>query len=159
MRWSGAARPAAVSAVAVAVALAVGAASCGGDELVCIDVDLTCQPLYPPTFDQIFTRTLAPRCGVEGGACHSREGRKAGLVLDDRDQAYRLLVDGRRVMPGEPSCSILIERIYAAPSSLRMPPGRTLADAERCALLQWVQAGAPPADADADAHAHAMTSP
>lgn len=133
------------SAVALTGALLALAATagCGGDELACVEVDLACQPLYPPTFDNVFASTLAPKCGVEGGACHSATGRKAGLVLDDRDEAYRLLVDGGRVIPGEPSCSILVERVYA-PASLRMPPGRTLADAERCALVQWVAAGALP---------------
>jgi len=133
--------------IAVVVALAwlgvLGAAGCGGDELTCVEVDLTCQPLYPPTFDQVYANTLRAKCGTDGSTCHSRDGRKAGLVLDDPDEAYRRLVDGGRVVPGEPSCSILIERVYAAASSLRMPPGRTLADAERCALLQWVAAGAP----------------
>jgi hypothetical protein len=125
----------------IAAAVALGA--CGSDELPCVDVDLTCQPLYEPTFDQVFANTLAPKCGTAGSACHSRDGHKAGLVLDDIDLAYQLLVDGGRVEPGAPSCSTLVARVYAASSKQRMPPGRTLADAERCALLQWVAAGAP----------------
>jgi hypothetical protein len=116
---------------------------CGGPELACIEVDLACQPLYEPTFDNVFASTLLPKCGTEGSTCHSAAGRKAGLILDDPDDAYRRLIEGGRVIPGEPSCSILLERVYAAASSLRMPPGRTLGDAERCALLQWVAAGAP----------------
>jgi hypothetical protein len=126
---------------ALALLVATTALGCGGDELSCVEVDLACQPLYPPVFEQVFTQTLQPKCGVAGGACHSRDGQKAGLVLDDRDEAYRRLVEGGRVVPGEPSCSILVERVYA-PASLRMPPGRTLADAERCALVQWVASGA-----------------
>ena len=134
--------------VLLAAALAAPSAACG-DELSCIDVDLTCRPLYPPTFDQVFANTLLPKCGTSGSTCHAREGHKAGLILDDRDTAYRLLVEGGRVDPGAPSCSVLIERVYAASSSLRMPPGKTLADAERCALVQWVAAGAPPAPSSA----------
>jgi hypothetical protein len=127
---------------ALALLVATTTLGCGGDELSCVEVDLACQPLYPPVFEQVFTQTLQPKCGVAGGACHSRDGRKAGLVLDDRDEAYQRLVEEGRVDPGAPSCSLLIERVYA-PASLRMPPGRTLADAERCALVQWVASGAP----------------
>jgi hypothetical protein len=127
---------------ALALLVATTTLGCGGDELSCVEVDLACQPLYPPVFEQVFSQTLQPKCGVAGGACHSRDGRKAGLVLDDRDEAYQRLVEDGRVDPGAPSCSLLIERVYA-PASLRMPPGRTLADAERCALVQWVASGAP----------------
>jgi len=117
-------------------------AGCPGDELTCVDADLGCQPLYPPTFENVFTNTFLPKCGTPGSSCHSAAGHRAGLVLDNRDEAYRLLLMNDRVIPGEPSCSVLIERVYA-PFELRMPPGRTLSDAERCALVQWVAAGAP----------------
>jgi len=130
------------SGVLVVAALAA-LPGCPDDELTCVDVDLTCQPLYPPTFDNVFANTFMPKCGTPGSTCHSAEGHRAGLILDDRDEAYRLLLMNDRVIPGEPSCSILIERIHAASPRLQMPPGRRLSEPERCALLQWVAAGAP----------------
>jgi hypothetical protein len=133
----------ALGLLAASAATVLGLTGCG-DELTCVTPDLACQPLYEPTFDNVFATTLQQKCGTAGGSCHSRDGHKAGLILDDKATAYRALVEGGRVEPGAPSCSVLIERVYAGPSSLRMPPGKTLADAERCALLQWVVAGAPP---------------
>jgi hypothetical protein len=127
--------------------LAAFAAGCGGDdELGCVEVPATCTPLYPPTFEQIFTRTLQPTCGVAGGACHSAQGAKAGLVFAEPDAAHALLlgeVDGRaRVIPGEPACSILVARIATRSRSLVMPPGGGLGAGEQCAIIQWVAGGA-----------------
>jgi len=53
--------------------------------------------------------------------------------------------DGRkRVLPGDPSCSILMERLEVNDANLRMPPGPTpLSAGERCDFVQWIMNGAP----------------
>ena len=119
-------------------------ASCGEDELVCIEVDPSCTPLYAPTWDNVFTNTIQPKCGTGGGACH--EGVNArGLRLDDPATAHAALTSPAHdyVLPTDPGCSQLLQRIYASSSSLRMPRGDSLPDSERCAVQQWVLAGAP----------------
>lgn len=124
------------------VAAATAWAGCGGGgEGSCVEVDLACQPLYQPTFDQIHQRTLVPKCALSGTACHSNEGAKNGLSLEDPDTAYDLLL-GSRATPGDSSCSLLIRRIESDDSDFQMPPGSPLGAAERCAIIQWVEAGA-----------------
>jgi hypothetical protein len=122
--------------------LALLLAACGDDGPSCATIDPACQPTYQPTFDNAFSRTFAPTCGVSGSSCHSSEGHQNGLILDDADQAYSLLLDGR-VVPGDPSCSLLVERLESTDSSFRMPPGtRSLSAGDRCAIEQWIAAGA-----------------
>ena len=127
------------------------AAACSGpDQLECIEVDPTCAPLYAPTWDNVFNNTLRPKCGTGGGACHEGSGAHGGLRLDEYETAYRTLTAASKnyVMLEDIPCSELIQRIYAASSSLRMPRGSSLPDSERCALAQWMLAGAPgPVDA------------
>jgi len=115
--------------------------SCRGDDDACIDVDLTCQPLYDPVFDEVFTRTLLPKCGVPGSACHGDSGRQNGLGFVTADEAYDLLL-ASRVVPGDPGCSLIVRRIESSDSSFVMPPGAPIAAAERCAIIQWIADGA-----------------
>ncbi|HLU68918.1 MAG TPA: c-type cytochrome domain-containing protein [Kofleriaceae bacterium] len=122
-------------------------AGCPG-EPPCLDqVAVDCAPLYEPTYDEIFARTLLPTCGQEGTACHAPEGARAGLVFADPDQAYSLLLgEGgapARVLPDQPECSPLLVRIESDDRSFQMPPGQMLSEAERCAIRKWVAAGAP----------------
>lgn len=69
-------------------------------------------------------------------------------MFEDEQQSYDLLlghVDGRaRVIPGDPGCSILVERLEVDSSTLRMPPGPTpLTAGERCNFVRWIADGAP----------------
>lgn len=117
------------------------APACSDDS--CVEVDVaSCTPTYDPTFDNLFSRTLGPSCGVTGGACHGAEGAKGGLILEIADEAYTLLLDGR-VEPGDPGCSLLVQRIESTDGSVKMPPGsRTLAAGDRCAIERWIADGA-----------------
>ena len=129
------------------VALALLGGACADDDVLeCVDVSAECAPLYTPEFDEIFTRTLQPKCALEGGSCHSIDGARAGLVFEDADTSYDLLLgnlDGRaRVVPGDISCSILTARVSTSSPGLVMPPRNPLSDAERCVLIQWVANGA-----------------
>ncbi len=106
-----------------------------------------CTPLYPAEFTEVYETTLRPGCGVGGTSCHGGEGARGGLVLDDVDEAYALLLDPpdapARVTPGDPECSVLMRRIEATDPAVTMPPGRRLGDSERCAIAAWIRAGAP----------------
>jgi hypothetical protein len=107
-----------------------------------------CSPLYdPPTFSTIFAKILQPTCAQGQGTCHTSDAAMGGLVFEDADNAYALLlgeVDGRaRVKPGDPGCSLLVERLEANSSTVRMPPGPTpLSEAARCDIVQWISEGA-----------------
>jgi hypothetical protein len=63
------------------------------------------------------------------------------MSFEDEPHAFDALRAGR-VMPGNPGCSKMIVRTDSPGASYQMPPGDPLSEAERCALIQWVQAGA-----------------
>jgi hypothetical protein len=56
--------------------------------------------------------------------------------------AYAYLVEGGRVEPGAPSCSLLMERLDAKAGPSTMPPGAPLSEAERCVFRLWIADGA-----------------
>ena len=117
----------------------------------CLDpLPLDCEPTYPPTFQDFYEQRIVRTCGAAGSgvSCHGPEGRQGGLVLSDADGAYDALlgeVDGRRrVIPGDPECSELVRRIESEDPEVMMPPGMRLSERERCAIRQWIAAGAEP---------------
>lgn len=125
------------------------ASSCSSNEepppLVCIDggIDLACTPAYEPTFANVFAQTLQPRCGYGGAACHTVSGRQGGLVFAVADEAHDTLLKQYAVRPGRPECSPAVQRMLATDSLVRMPPGGGLEDEHKCAIAQWIAAGAP----------------
>jgi hypothetical protein len=108
----------------------------------CVMVDTTCAPLYAPTFDNVYSMTLKNTCGSSDVSCHSAQGRKGNLSFQDEPTAYAELMAGR-VKAGDPGCSLMIVRTDSVGASYQMPPGDPMSEPERCALIQWVQAGAP----------------
>jgi hypothetical protein len=108
----------------------------------CIAVNTSCAPLYQPTFHNIYTMTLRDTCGSTNASCHSAIGRSGGMSFADEASAYAALTAGR-VKPDDPSCSKMVVRTSSPGTPYQMPPGDPLGEAERCALIQWVQAGAP----------------
>ena len=113
----------------------------------------TCDTLYVPTFDNVHKQTLYPNCGGKDGACpNSANGNKpqAGLDFSDEQTAYDdLLMNSTldpkraRVVPGDVQCSLMLVRVDSPGTDYQMPPGTPLKPEERCALVQWVAAGAP----------------
>ena len=107
-----------------------------------------CQSLYdPPSYQTIFDQTFRRTCGVGSGTCHTSDAAKGGLVFEDADVAYGLLmgtIDGRkRVIPRDPGCSLLMERIESTDPSFQMPPGDTpLSAPAQCAISKWIAGGA-----------------
>ncbi len=110
----------------------------------CTTLPETCSPLYPPTFDEVFTRTLVPTCGQADGVCHSVEHARGGLAFDatDPDAGYAALLEKDRVRPGDAACSEFIVRVHVTGRSGSMPPGTALSPEEACALRLWVEKGA-----------------
>ena len=109
----------------------------------CIDLPPDCSPLYTPTFDELFTRTLMPTCGQGGGSCHGPDGQQGGLVFASADEAFALLTGAdARVVPGNPACSEIVVRTHQTGKPWSMPPGNPLIEAERCVIGKWVEMGA-----------------
>lgn len=126
-----------------ALALAIALAGCPGDpELTCVaDVDFaTCAPLYAPTWHNVYTNTIVDSC-ASSRACHGGTSASSGLTLVGEEAAYTRL--RAYVTPGDAACSELVERLYTSSDELLMPRGARLPDPERCAIGQWVAAGAP----------------
>lgn len=111
------------------------------DEPCDAPVKPACTPSYEPTFDNLFTNTFKSSCALAGGSCHASAGHQAGLVLEDADTAYRLLLDGR-VVAGKPECSLIARRVLSTDTSFMMPPGLALPPGEQCAITQWIARGA-----------------
>lgn len=89
-------------AVGAAITVAsLGLVTCSSEQPAlqpaCVKIDTSCAPLYAATYDEVFTRTLAPTCGKSGVSCHSTTGHQGGLAFEDADTAFRLLGErGRR---------------------------------------------------------------
>ncbi len=111
----------------------------------CVTLDENCSLLYQPIFSEIHRRTLSVTCAEPGTSCHSNEGHRAGLALEDIDEAYSLLLDpdDPRVVPGDPECSLIMVRLEHPGSSV-MPPGDPLPENERCTIATWIRDGALP---------------
>jgi len=126
---------------------AMSLAACGDDsgEPACVEVDLQCDPAFSPTFANIHKFVISPSCAAAG--CHGANGED-GLSMPTEDDAYAGLVDGvggkPRVIKGDAACSILTERIETDDTARRMPfMGAKLKAGDRCAIEQWIEAGAP----------------
>jgi hypothetical protein len=112
----------------------------------CVDFDASsCAPLYAPTFDDVFTRTLVPSCATGGGSCHASASalgaRDNGFFVDDTD-ATHARVTADFVEAGDAQCSPIVVRLLVDDPDLRMPPGGELAEGEICSVAQWIEMGA-----------------
>jgi hypothetical protein len=131
--------------VSLSFACAVG---CSSEEPVCAPVARDCAPLYEPTYDALFRRTLNPSCGVAGSTCHQSPGAGTalGLAFDSPDGAYAALLDDsrswRRVVPNNPECSKIVHKITSHDAHVVMPPGRPLSGPEQCVIIRWIANGA-----------------
>ena len=137
--------------------------ACGGEEAFCLEIDGNCSPLYEAEFDAVYEQTLVRSCGIGGGSCHSAEGEQAGVMFANADDSWDTLlsdsessddsdhhdhdhdhdhVDGALVIPGNASCSPLIQILRSDDPAVLMPPGNPLSEEEICAIEQWIDAGA-----------------
>jgi hypothetical protein len=127
-----------------AALLAIAAAGCSDEPPTCISLAPSCQPLYPPTFENVYNNTISKKCGGDSASCHSIEGMHGGLILADRATAFTALTTAgsRRAVANDAACSGMIVRINSTGHPWSMPPESPLGAAERCAVEQWVQNGA-----------------
>ena len=139
------------SLLALAAALSLACAACASSDDAapdasaperCTSVDPACEPTYEPSYDAIFTRVLQPTCGKSGVSCHSTRGRQGALSFEDADVAYDELL-ASAVRPGNAACSELVVRLESTDSAERMPPPAAIPAEDRCAIVRWIQAGAP----------------
>jgi hypothetical protein len=135
-----------VCIVLLSFPLATGA-GCAED---CLDqLNTSCKPLYEPTFSNVYNNTLVVSCAIGNGTCHTVDGQSVAnnLSFGTEDSAYAGLtgqVDGvKRAVAGEPECSLMIQRLESSDADVQMPPGKKLPEAERCAIIQWVDRGTP----------------
>jgi hypothetical protein len=132
--------------------LAVALAGCQSPPPKCITVDTSCTAAYVPNFHDIYVNTLQNGCGSTNSGCHSFAGHAGGMSFADEATAYAALLAPRsvidpsrpRVMPGDPACSLVVVRTDSPGASYQMPPppGQAIGSGERCAIIQWVLAGA-----------------
>ena len=144
------------AATFLVVAAGLGHTGCGNSPApvpdagpACVSgLSTNCMPLYdPPAYATIFAQIFQPTCAQGIGTCHTNDAAKGGLIFQNVDFAYSLLLGttgGRaRVIPGDPSCSLLMIRLESSDPTFRMPPGPTpLLESERCDIVQWIAQGA-----------------
>lgn len=100
-----------------------------------------CTPEYEATFQNVFDRTLTQKCSLAGGSCHAAGGARAGLVFEDIDASYSLLMNGY-VKAGDAAGSKLFMAVQGDGAAAMPPGGSLLSEGQRCAIQQWIQAGA-----------------
>ncbi len=94
-----------------------------------------------------FNRDIRPILSENCFYCHGQDPahRKADLRLDQRDGALA----GMAFIPGDPGQSEMIKRLTSTDPDEKMPPPeshRTVTEAQKALLQQWIQEGAPYAD-------------
>lgn len=96
-----------------------------------------------------YNRQIRPILSNYCFKCHGpdEEERQAELRLDVRDAALQPADSGKpAIIPGKPEESSLVRRVFASKKSQLMPPpesNRTLTDADKQLLRDWVAQGAP----------------
>ncbi|MBX3249946.1 MAG: hypothetical protein KF901_22400 [Myxococcales bacterium] len=129
-------RAAACASVGAAI---VGGAGCAPAE-ACVETEC---PMTSISFEELYATVLAPSCGLEGPSCHGPGGARSPSMVD-LETARRELAPF--VIPGDPSCSELVQRVHSSRRLFRMPPAESLDADDVCAIVSWV-AGLP-SDAD-----------
>jgi len=94
-----------------------------------------------------FGRDVLPILSANCFSCHGPDEsqRKAGLRLDLESEAKRAYAGGVPVAAGNLFGSLLVQRITSTDPDLLMPPPgshRTLTDAQKSILQQWISEGA-----------------
>jgi hypothetical protein len=90
-----------------------------------------------------YNRDVRPILAENCFACHGPDSaaRKAGLRIDRREDA----IEAKVIVPGKPTESALIARIFSEDAEERMPPAKshkTLTPAQKEMLRKWVAEGA-----------------
>lgn len=103
-------------------------------------VACTADPMdRPATWSYLHAAIIAPNCATS--SCHSSLATTAGVVLDERDDAYAALIDRQFVIPGDPA-SALVD-LLEGNERRRMPPDAPLPAADIDLVRVWIESGAP----------------
>ncbi len=94
-----------------------------------------------------FNRDIRPILSDTCFRCHGpdQSSRMAGLRLDRREDALQARRSGAPIVPGNPTASLVIQRIFADGPRI-MPPEaahKVLTSGQKSLLRQWVAEGAP----------------
>ncbi len=94
-----------------------------------------------------FQRDVRPLLSDACFHCHGPdpETRMAGLRLDLEEAAFAQRPNGAPIVPGDPSASLLYQRITHEQSALRMPPEyshKTLQPEDIQKIKEWIEEGA-----------------
>ncbi|NVB84161.1 MAG: hypothetical protein HOV81_37645 [Kofleriaceae bacterium] len=92
----------------------------------------------PASWSYVHAAILAPNCATS--SCHSERAAAAGVVLDDPDAAYEVLLDRQFVIPGDPSSTLM--SLLAGDERPRMPPDAPLPEADIDLVREWIEDGA-----------------
>jgi mono/diheme cytochrome c family protein len=102
------------------------------------------------TADQLWASKVRPLFDVHCVKCHGPLEQKGGLELDRPEAVLKGGDEGPVVVPGDAAKSRLVRHL-APDGDPHMPPKKQLADADRDAIAQWVQALKNPVPADSAA--------
>lgn len=94
----------------------------------------------PASWSYIHPAIFAPSCASP--TCHGALGARGGIVLDDRDDAYELLLADRYVVPGAATSPLLYQ--LEGDERQLMPPDAPLPDVEVDLVRAWIVEGAEP---------------
>ena len=94
-----------------------------------------------------FSREVLPILSDKCFHCHgpAESGRKAGLRLDTQEGAFKTKEGHAAVVPGDPTASELVRRIFSTDPEEVMPTPtshRELSDPEKLTLRRWISEGA-----------------
>lgn len=94
----------------------------------------------PTSFTYIHAAIIAPSCATS--SCHSSLAQTAGVVLDDKDTAYRILTDPARnyVLAGDPGSTLIL--LLEGDERTRMPPEAPLPADDIDLIRTWIIDGA-----------------
>ncbi|MBL8296046.1 MAG: DUF1549 domain-containing protein, partial [Bryobacterales bacterium] len=95
-----------------------------------------------------FQREIRPILSDACFHCHGpdKATRMVDLRLDTKEGAFAVRKTGAAIVPGKPEASLLIQRSEHAKEALRMPPKsshKTISEAQKKTLRQWIAQGAP----------------
>ena len=106
--------------------------------------------VHGETADQLWASKVRPLFDQHCVKCHGPLEQKGGLELDRPDAVLKGGEEGAVVVPGDAGRSPLVRNL-APDADPHMPPRKQLADADRQAIAQWVQALKNPVPAPAAA--------
>ena len=95
-----------------------------------------------------FQRQVRPILSENCFLCHGPDAgtRMANLRLDTHEGAFASRKNGVPIVPGKPDESLLIKRVFAEKTGMRMPPPqahKTLTETQKELLKAWIAEGAP----------------